>query len=277
MPVKRLTQLLRALRVAKDPASAAMSPGLSIAELYDASPEATLIIDATNGTVIEANPASAELLCRPLERLVGGPWLGAFSATSVLALTKLESVAHATGTASPIRAVLRDSEREVDVALSLVRSPPAEFLLAHITATDAFPASGAAADPGAAAAEFLARAADGFVVTDPGLKILYANHAFARLVGPKSSAGVVGKSLTRWVEFTQEDMTLLTRQMETREAVSAIRTSLKSSDAKAAPRRVELTAVAVPDEPQRCFGFWVTDQGEAGAEPASGPDVRGEP
>ena len=275
--MKRLTQLLRALRVAKDPSAPSPAPGLSIAELYDASPEATLIIDATNGTVIEANPASAELLGRSLERLVGKPWLGAFSATSVLALTKLESVAHATGIAAPIRAVLRDSEREVEVALSLVRSPPAEYLLAHVTATEGFATAASTAEPGTATEEVLARAADGFVVTDPGLRILYANQAFARLVGPKSTGGVIGKSLTRWVEFSQDDLTLLTRQMETREAVSAIRTSLRPSTAKALPRTVELTAVAVPDEPQRCFGFWVTDHGEAGAGPPATPDLKGEP
>ena len=116
-----------------------------------------------------------------------------------------------------------------------------------------------------------ARAADGFVVTEPGLRILYANQAFARLVGLKAAGDVIGKSLTRWVGFSQEDLTTLTRQMETREAVSAIRTSLKPSPSKAPTRTVELTAVAVPDEPQRCFGFWVKDHGEPG--PADANDL----
>jgi PAS domain-containing protein len=272
--MKRLTTLFRTLRTAKGPIAGSPEPGMSIAQLYDASPEATLIIDATNGTVIEANPASAELLGRSLERLVGGPWLAAFSATSVLALTKLESVAHAAGIAAPIRAVLRDSEREVDVALSLVRALPAQYMLAHVTPAGGFPAPSAAADSAGAASEFLARAADGFVVTEPGLRILYANQAFARLVGLRAAGDVIGKSLTRWVGFNQDDLTTLTRQMETREAVSAIRTSLKPSPSKAPARTVELTAVAVPDEPQRCFGFWVKDHGDRGPADADDPAHR---
>jgi len=172
---------------------------------------------------------------------------------------------------------LRDSDREVEVALSLVRSPPAEYLLAHVTATEELRVPSGAADATVAASEVLARAVDGFVVTDPGLRILYANQAFARLVGPKAPGDVIGKSLTRWIGFTQDDLTTLTRQMATREAVSAIRTTLKPGAMKAPARMVELTAVAVPDEPQRCFGFWVTDHGEADSTGSGNPSRAGQP
>ena len=105
----------------------------------------------------------------------------------------------------------------------------------------------------------LAGISEAFAVTDPGLRILYANAPFAECVGVRSASETVGKSLTRWLEFSQADLDGLATQMQAREATSMLRIPLRPARGPAGTRAVDLTVVAVPDEPQRCFGFWLRD------------------
>jgi PAS domain-containing protein len=268
--VSRITNLLKSLRLPKEAGERSAVPRLSIEALFDATLEATLIVDAGQGTVLEANPAAADLLRRARATLVGSPWLGAFSGDSTLALTKLETLAHTAGVAGPVRARLRDADFDVDVALSLVRAAPAEFLLAHLSPAPGFPVAPPIADP-LQSTDALAAVADGFVVTDAGLRALYANPAFAVLAGQRAPKDVVGKSLTRWIEFSQEQLSSLAAQMETREAVSVVRALLVPAGSKAAGRPIELTVVAVPDDPQRCFGFWIREASPAATPPGTTP------
>ena len=255
--MKRLGTLLQALRRARRAPGAPSAQRLSIAALFDATLEAMLIIDAGQGTVVEANPAAANLLGRPREELAGVAWLGLFSGSSVLGLTKLEAITHAAGRAEPIRAAVRASSREVEVALSLVRTASHEYLLCHLLAT---PGDAPGEPPGGAApSDVLAGISEAFAVTDPGLRILYANAPFAECVGVRSASETVGKSLTRWLEFSQADLDGLATQMQAREATSMLRIPLRPARGPAGTRAVDLTVVAVPDEPQRCFGFWLRD------------------
>lgn len=259
--MKRLTTLLQSLRLVRRVVGTPAGLRLSVVELFDASLEATLIVDAAHGTVLEANSAAAELFGRSRERLTNLPWLGLFSGASAICLSKLDAITRSVGRADPIRAEVRDSQREVDVSLSLVRAASIEYLLCHLTVANGGPVMAPLSDPGLVSMAMLGRVADGFAVADPGLRILYANRAFAELAGLKSATEATGKSLTRWLAFSQDDLTALGTQMQAREAVTSMHTSFQPLNPKLAPHAVDVTVVAVPDDPQRCFGFWITVPG----------------
>jgi PAS domain S-box-containing protein len=258
----RLALLLRALRVGKEGRRGG-SP-LSIEALFEAATEATLIIDAAQGTILAANPAAARMLGAPRAALVGSPWLTAFASDAALSLTQLEARAYTLGTAPAVRVSVRAVSREVEVSLSLVRSAPAEYLLAHLTPAPGHPVVATEEAGTAASTDALASAADAFLITDAGLTIRYANPASATAIGARTVRELVGKSLTRWIEFSQDQLTALATQMSAREAVASVRAPLASTD-KGVGRPLDLTVVAVPDEPHRCFAFWIREDDATGS------------
>ena len=101
------------------------------------------------------------------------------------------------------------------------------------------------------------QAPEGFVVTDPALRLSYANRAFINMAGLESPAQLQGKSLATWLELSQADLTRLHEQMARREAATVWKTMLRRANLleREATLEVEVTAIAVPDGRERSWGF----------------------
>jgi len=144
--------------------------------------------------------------------------------------------------------------RELGVAISLVRSGADSYLLARLTVPDGLDTT-RSARRGSNLLERLDCLSEGFLVTDLGLRIFYANRAFTDLTGEASPADLRGESIARWVDLSQSDVAALTAQMSMRQAVQEFKTTLRRK--ALALRHVVLCAVAVPDGHDACWGFCV--------------------
>jgi hypothetical protein len=85
----------------------------------------------------------------------------------------------------------------------------------------------------------------------------YTNQAFRDLIELSVPAGVHGRSLLRWLEFSTTDLETLRDQMSRRQATSMMRVRLRTERHRAL--EAEVCAVAVTDGRQACWGFTVRE------------------
>ena len=258
--MKRIGSLLRSLR-ARDRSSTPSVARLSAGQLFEAATEGTLIVEAATSRIVEANPAAAEVLGIPYATLAGAVLATVFGESAAIAIAALEADSRASGRSPVVPMTTRDGFRQIGVSMSLARAAKDSFLLVHLAPVEV--SGDARARPRAASAmlDLIEEASDGFLVTNLGLKIQYANRAFAELVGVKGPNDLRGKSLTGWVEFSQDTLTCLRTQMLEFEAVTVLQGTLTRGENRG--RSAQLNAVAVPDKENQCFGFWVRDSSPA--------------
>ena len=224
---------------------------LTYERLFAAATEPVLIVDSASGRIEEANPRAAELLGVARPSLIGANFLSIFEQSSREALRAcLDRLQTATIARS-------EQVRAANVAIpfealfSVVRSPACSYFLVRLVA-DAVPQP--RPRRGAMAVlQALDAAPLGFVITDSGLKIDYANAKFAEMVEVRSQSALQGRSLVRWLKLTAKDLSQLHHQLLQRRAVILLASRLCSSRNRA--HHVEICAVPVPDGPDQCWGF----------------------
>jgi PAS domain-containing protein len=251
--VKDIAVLLKALRASARSRDLRPPSVASDAWLFAASSQAVLIVDLINLTLIEANPAAASLLASTRSALIGSSIFNAFAKDSEKALRQAVAGARLGGSSSvSTHAASRALSQELDVTLSLVHAGSDSYLLMHLT-------SPLLRDPGTEVSspvlDVIEQCPEGFVLTDLGLRVTYANRAFIDMAGLDSPEDLRGKSLAHWLEFSQNNLAALETQSKRREAVSVWTTTLRASSFRR--QQVEITAVAVPDGAYPCWAFRV--------------------
>jgi len=223
--------------------------------LFAAAKQPVMIVELAGGTVIEANPAAAALMGIERSRLIGSPFIQAFAEQSMSELSRSMASARRSGNAPRIglRARGARGRRDLGVTLSLVRVERDSYLLVHLQGTAFEPHDSAGGAGSSIVLDVIEQAAEGFVVTDSGLRLTYANRAFIELAGLDSAQQLLGKSLAFWLDLSQPDLARLHAQMARREAVTGWKTMLRRSSLST--REVEVSAIAVPDGNEPCWGF----------------------
>jgi PAS domain-containing protein len=274
--VKHVVARMKALGSAprrRSVTATAAAAGFPDAWLFAAATQPVLIVEPASDRIVEANPAAAALLGSERAGLLAGSFLGAFAADSTPALLQLIATARLSGHGKRIIVRIRGASagdaarggrrtrasragRDIGVTLSTVFAGAESYLLVRLLpsghdATD--DTDGAVASPVLDAIE---QSHAGFVVTDPDLRLSYANRAFIEMVGLASPEPPRGKSLATWLDLSQADLTRLHDQMARRDAVTVWKTMLRRSSLSA--REVEVSAIAVPDGAERCWGFRIT-------------------
>jgi len=252
------THILADLNV---PAAAGRSPtgdsGLPTEWLFSLAVEPVLIVDANTQQILQANPAAAELLRIPQRLLIGAPFKDVFAPSSLQAVTHSIDSACATGQSEA--SALRTAADGTDLCgrLSIFRAAADRYLLVRLAA-GADPAleqqSGGAQTP---AFDAIEGASIGFLVTDSGLRVEYANQAFLDMIGLPALGQVRGKSLARWLQLSDTDLAGLQDQMSQRQASTVMSAGLRCGPNSL--REVEVCAVAVPDGQMSCWGFTVRE------------------
>lgn len=270
--VARMKALGSAPRRRPVPATAAAA-GFPDAWLFAAATEPVLIVEPASDQIVEVNPAAAALLGAERAALLASSFVGVFAADSTPALLQLIATARLSGYGKRIIVRTRGARdgdatrggrstrarragRDIGVTLSMVFAGSESYLLVRL-----LPAAHDAIDDtdGEVASlvlDAIEQSRAGFVVTDPDLRLSYANRAFIDMLGLDSPASLRGKSLATWLELSQADLRRLHDQMARREAVTVWKTMLRSSSLCA--REVEVSAIAVPDGAERCWGFRIT-------------------
>lgn len=143
---------------------------------------------------------------------------------------------------------------DIGVTLSVVHADSDSYLLVQLLA-EAHGADEHGVEVSSIVMDAIEQAPVGFVVTDPGLRLTYANRAFIEMTGLASLDELRGRSLAVWLELSQSDLSRLHDQMARREAVTVWNTMLRRSSVST--RAVEVSAIAVPDGAEPCWGFRV--------------------
>lgn len=230
--------------------------------------EPVLLLDADTGTIVDANPAAAQLLKSRLGGLPGTLLTSLFSPLDIELLDRAGPEAREAGRSAPV-AVRRAADAVLlELTYSFVRSDAAEFWL--VLMRDPAAASSDARDssvwPGVL--ESLEDANEGFLVTNPAFQIEYANSAFLKLVQLDVPAQVIDTPAMQWLHFTVAQLKALGAQLAERQAVTFMTTALRC--ASGLNLTVDVRAVAVPDGDFPCWGFMVCPR-EAPLPAASTP------
>ena len=220
--------------------------------MFAAARSALLVVEQATGRVAEANDAAGQLLGLQKSALLGSYWLGAFdqACTQQLADGCREAELKQLPLIFDVRG--RDGRAPLRATITLFKVGRDTYLLVRLLPGDA-PVVEPARDGTAQALDELDNTSIGFVVTNRYLQVEYANRAFLAMVRPENAEEVSGRSLARWLALTEDDLQRLREQVTGRQATVVIRTALH--EGPTAGRGVELTAVAVPDAPEPCWGF----------------------
>lgn len=254
--MKHVVALMKALGTSARRPATPTTEGFPDAWLFAAASQPVMILEQATGRILEANPAAASLLGIPRARLLGSAFVDAFHADSAAALTQSIASARLAGHGTRVNARPQAGRgRDIGVTLSVVHAESDSYLLVQllIAARDGNEQHGG--EVSSIVMDVIEQAPEGFVVTDPGLRLNYANRAFIEMTGLASLDELRGRSLAVWLELSQADLSRLHDQMARREAVTVWKTMLRRSSLST--REVEVSAIAVPEGAEQCWGFRV--------------------
>ena len=239
--------------------------------LFQVSAEPVLIVEAASGKIVEANPATAQLLAEPAKRIVGRSLYDSFEPAAAQDIRALLAAVQTTG--RPDNAKVRlQQRRELLVHAALFRQEALSFFLIRLLPLDGEPGGVAVATVKARLLEAVQSAPDAFVVTDPEGRILTANAAFLDLAQLATEEQARGESLERWLGRPGVDLNVLIANLRQHGSVRLFLTTLRGE--YGATAEIEASAVAVPSEEQPCFGFTIRSIGRRlPAEPRGGREL----
>ena len=229
---------------------------LSCDRLFQASAAPVLIVDATSDKIVDGNPAAAALFRTLPSTLMGTLFLEAFAAASSQTLQFALATARTLGTAAATD-VRSHAGAALTLTLSLFRTATGPYLLVHPAAAAHPPIKRPSVALSSPVFDAIDEASVGFLIADSNFRVDYANRGFVRMVNLPSPEEMRGAPLTRWLTLSDDHLTDLHQQRLNRHAVGELNTTLRTQ--QDAVRRVEVSAIAVPDGQQTWWGFCVRE------------------
>lgn len=221
--------------------------------LFQLSSEAVLVTDASTRKVIDANPAASQLLGATPGEILNRVFPDAFGAESVEPVTALLANVSAAGRPYEVRLSLPSLGREFLVSASLFRDGGQQQYLIRLAPLGGPTAEQTDTETKSPLALVVDRMPDGFVVTDANLRILAANASFIGGAQLASVDQVRGESLDRWLGRSDVDLNVLVGILREHGSVRQFTTWLRGE--YGAFEEVEVSAVAVKQDQQLCYGF----------------------
>ncbi len=228
--------------------------------LFQVASEAVLVVDAASRKILEANPAAGQLLGEISKRLVGRIFPEGFEETGTQNLQNLLSTVRATGRTDTVNVRSADGSRHYSVAASLFREERSSFFLIRLADVSGDASGAALPKQKSKVLEIVASAPEGFVVTELGGRILFANRAFLDLVQLATEEQARNESLERWLGRPGVDFNLLTAQLREHGSLRLFATQLRGEFGTIVD--VEICAVSVVDGEEPCLGFTMRDVGQ---------------
>jgi transcriptional regulator PpsR len=221
--------------------------------LLQSATDAIMIVDARTGRVAETNPAASNVLGRSLKRIEGASIEDLFAAEDwTLIKTALDALRN-TGRADDI--VLRPSKdsQQAVLSFSMFRQESTTYYLfrmvPHAIGTSAVVLPKAQSK----VVKIISEMPDGFVVTDPDMKILTANAAFLELVQLASEEQARGLTLETWMGRRGIDVSQMVNQLKDKGEIRNFQTIVRGQFGSV--EDVEVSAVSVMEGETPCFGF----------------------
>lgn len=222
--------------------------------LFDASSEATLVVEADTLRVIEANPAAI----RAFGVAPGWEFLREVAPRDVEAFRDMLRRAREQGRAPGIAVHLGAELAAWLVRATLMTREPGPVFLLQLTRADA--------DPQATARgamlrldDLLERLPDGFVVINHDGIVMRANRAFVALAQMPTEGAVLGQSLGRWLSGAGDGLAALLAKVDQHGEVRRLPSVLRGELGQEV--EVELSAVASGVEAPRVVGIVMREAG----------------
>lgn len=223
--------------------------------LFSMSSESILCVDADSRRILEANPAAAELLGGPANKLINRTFPRGFSDNSHDKINSLLMRVRAAGVAEEILVSTARDGQSVRLSASLVRRDEGPYFLLRIAPSVQDNNSGISHR----VIDVINRSPDSFVVTSVDGAILATNAAFLELVGVATDLQMVKQPLDRWLGRRPTDVSLLLRNLPDRGEIRRFETVVRPEFGD--PVDVELSAVSVLDGDNPCLGFIIRQRG----------------
>ncbi len=216
--------------------------------LFQVCGEAVLVVDATTRRVVEANPAAARLIGRPVRRMVGVDAVELFDPVGLRSLEAQHGSLRATGQAADVRATLPQGRGTVTVSASLFRGEGGTSAILRLlpekveTAPSQDDASGVL--PTRALLESMP---EGFVVTDSGRRIVWTNAAFLELAQLAAEGQARGRPIEEWLGRDETEARTLFATLQDHGSVRRFQSVVRG--AYGGLEDVEIAAVAAAGSP----------------------------
>ncbi len=232
--------------------------------LFQMASDAVLIVDAATQRVVEGNPAARQMLGESTGRLPRRALSEIFDAATAPSIQALLDTVRASGRADDVRARLAEAApdgigREVLVSASLFRDESATLFLLRIALLEADSNTAVVPKLKSKLIKLMESAPDGFVVTGTDGRIITANMAFLEMAQLPGEEPARGEPLDRWLGRPGVDLDVLIANLRQRGTIRLFASTLRgdlgvSSD-------VEVSAAAVMNGGQPCYGFAIRDVG----------------
>lgn len=221
--------------------------------LFQVSSEAVMIVDSSNETIIDANPAALALFEQSAPQMLNSSFPSHFNGASSQAISNLLADVRATGRDNRVRVHAANGPRDCDVSASLFRQENAALFLIRLSSYSTMPEAGGLKAT-AMLANFFESAADGLVITQYDGRIVKANLAFLEMAQLGNAEQSRGESLDRWLGRTGVDFSVALANLRQSGSIKLFTTVLRGE--YGATAEVEVSAMSLTDsEDKPSFGF----------------------
>jgi transcriptional regulator PpsR len=228
--------------------------------LFQVAAEAVLVVDASTGKVVEANPAAVALFEVATDKLIGLAFPFGMAPRSARAVQILMAAVRRSGRAEPVPAELVAGRVEVRVSATLVHQDATSLLLVRLTRGGD---GNETAQLGKADASMLLQLAqsspDSLVVTDLDGRVLSTNAEFLGLTQMANEDLLRGQSLDRWLGRSGVDLGVLVSNLRQGGSVKLFATTLRGEFGSTTEVEISAVMVATADPP--FLGFTIRDVG----------------
>jgi transcriptional regulator PpsR len=226
--------------------------------LFRTAPVATLILDAANHRISEANPEAGHLLGADPAALQSEPLASFLDEESVRILEMAEARLRVAGKVAGVQVRLRADGRELLLSGELFRQDGTAMFLVRLTPPKDS-AAAAAPDVEYRVMRLVEQSTDAFVITDIRGRVVSCNPAFLDLTQSSTEEQVRQHTLDRWLGRSGVDLDVMIGSMRQHGSVRLFATTLRGEQGGAI--QVEISAVSILDGNDPCFGFTLRDVG----------------
>jgi len=232
--------------------------------LMQVASEAIVVVDARSGRVIESNAAAANLVGKPMKRLMGLQFTGLFDEADQDRVEAVIGALKATGRADDMALTLDGGQQQAVLSATIFRQDSATCYLMRLQPIAVGQSGIVISRAQAGVMNAIRDLPEPFVVTDLERRIVSANAAFLDGAQLGSEEQARGEPIDRWLGRAGVDISVLFNSLAEKGAVRQFHTTLRGQFG--AVEDVEVSGVASPPGNPSCFGFSIRRMNRRAAE-----------
>ncbi len=221
--------------------------------LMQVASEAIVVVDSRTGRVMESNAAAANLVGKPMKRIMGLQFSGLFDEADQERVEDLMGALRATGRADDVALTLEGRKQQAVLSATIFRQDTATCYLMRLQPIAAGASGIVVSRAQAGVMNVIRDMPEPFVVTDLERRILSANAAFLDSAQLGSEEQARGEPIDRWLGRAGVDVSVLFNSLAEKGAVRQFQTMLRGQFG--AVEDVEVSGVASPPGNPACYGF----------------------